>query len=186
MSMKYIIKPAATLLITAVITVTALSIVYSFTKEPIEKQKRKTQETAMKEVLPQASEYRDMQAEKTGSIVAVYGGYANGDLVGFVVELSPEGYSGKIDLMVGISAIEEKITGMRVLRHSETPGLGANAVKEDFYRRYDNRALVSLGVVRASPGENDIQAITSSTITTRAITGAVNEAIEWYNQRGRQ
>jgi len=181
--LKYIIKPAATLLITAVIVVAALSVVYSFTKDPIEKQKRKTQDAAMKEVLPQASEYREIQIEKTGSIVAVYEGLSGGTLEGFVVQLSPEGYSGKIDLMVGISETDKKITGMRVLRHSETPGLGANAVKEDFYRRYDNRALVPLGVARAAPGENDIQAITSSTITTRAITGAVNEAIEWYNGR---
>ena len=182
--MNYILRPAVTLFLTATVTVAALSVVYNLTLEPIERQIRKTQEAAMREVLPQASEYRETQA-KTGSITAVYEGLSGGDITGYIVRLSPEGYSGNIDLLVGISVHERKITGMRVLRHSETPGLGALAVKEEFYRQFDNRALAPLGVARTSPGEHDITAITSSTITSRAITNAVNEAIEWYlNGRG--
>jgi electron transport complex protein RnfG len=185
--MKYIIKPAATLLITAVITVAALSIAYNFTLDPIERQKRRTQEAILREVLPKASEYREMQIEKTGNITAIFEGLYTSEalldevLIGYVVQLSPEGYSGKIDLMVGFSIGDERITGMRVLRHTETPGLGALATREDFYRRYDSLSLVPLRVVRNNPGENEIQAITSATITTRAITNAINEAIEWYN-----
>ena len=187
--MKYIVKPAATLFITAVITIAMLSAVYTFTLEPIEEQKRKTRETVMNAVLPQASGFAlDETREYAGNIVAIYEGRLPVDgenvLVGYVVQLSPTGYSGNIDLMVGISAAEERITGMRVLRHTETPGLGALAVKEDFYRRYDNRELIPLRVVRSSPGEHEINAITSATITTRAITDAVNEAIEWYKKGG--
>ena len=187
--MNYIVKPALTLFITAVLTVTALSLVYNLTLEPIEKQKRKIQEAAMKEVLPGAAEYREKplpeNTEAGNSIVAVYEGIlGNNALAGYVVQLSPEGYSGKIELLVGISAEAKKITGMRVLRHTETPGLGALSVKEEFYRRYDNKALVPLKVTRTVPADDEIQAITSATITTRAITKAVNEAIEWYNGTG--
>ncbi|MCL2763925.1 MAG: RnfABCDGE type electron transport complex subunit G [Treponema sp.] len=187
--MKSIIKPAVTLLITAVITVAALSLVYNLTLEPIEKQKRRTQETALRDVMPRASEYREISIDKEGSITAVFECYLDIDalnFIGYVVQLSPEGYSGKIDLMVGISSSDERITGMRVLRHTETPGLGALAVKEDFFRRYDGLKLVPLGVVRSNPGENEIQAITSATITTRAITKAVNEAIDWYHRNAKQ
>jgi len=178
--MNYIIKPALTLFITAVITIAALSVVYSFTLEPIQRQQRRTQEAAMRAVLPQADGFREAAAERSGSIVAVYEGLRGGDLVGYVVALSPVGYSGPIDLMVGISVPDEKISGMRILRHSETPGLGALATRESFYRRFDNRPLAALTVVRAAPGEHEIMAITSSTITTRAVTNAVNEAITWY------
>jgi electron transport complex protein RnfG len=184
--MKYILKPAMTLFITAVIVVAVLSIVFNFTKEPIERQKRRTQEAAMKEVLPSASEYREIQTEKTGSIVAVYEGIHNNDLTGYVVQLSPQGYSGNIDMIVGISLINMKITGMRVIKHTETPGLGALAVKRNFYYRYNNLPLARLEVVRAYPRENEIQAITSATITTKAITDAVNEAIEWFKKRGEE
>ena len=188
MSMKYIFKPAITLLITAVITVALLSVVYNFTKEPIEKQKRRTQEEAMREVLPKASDYREMETELSGSIVAIYEGLYISEaltddvLIGYVIMLSPEGYSGNIDIVVGIYLGEGKISGMRVLRHTETPGLGALAVKEDFYSRYEGLPFGQLTVVRSSPGENEIQAITSATITTRAITNAINEAIEWCNK----
>ena len=184
--MNYILKPTVTLFLTAVVTITLVSVVYSLTLEPIERQKQKTQDAAMREVLPGASDYREIAGEKTGSIAAVYEGSGSAALAGYVVQLSPQGYSGAIDLIVGISASEEKITGVRVLRHSETPGLGALAVKADFYRRYDNKKLVPLGVTKTSPGEHEINAITSATITSKAVTGAVNEAIEWYNRSGRK
>jgi len=177
--MKYVLKPALTLFITAVLVVAGLSYVYNLTLDPIERQKRKTQEAAMKEVFPGASQYKEMQTEKTGSVVSVYEALSDKILKGYVVQLSPKGYSGNVDLIVGISLSENKITGMRVMRHTETPGLGALAVKEDFYRRYNNLELAPLSVVRTNPGRHEIQAITSATITTRAITGAVNEAIEW-------
>jgi len=178
--MNYILKPAAVLLITAVLTVALLSVAYNLTLEPIENQKRRTQQAAMKEVLPRAAEFREVQAELMGTMTAVYEGLVNDMLVGYVVQLSPEGYSGKIDLIAGISVLTYNLIGMRVIRHTETPGLGALAVKGNFYRQFNSRELVRLSVVRNSPGEHDIQAITSSTITTRAITNAVNEAINWF------
>jgi electron transport complex protein RnfG len=186
--MKYIFKPASTLFVVAVLAVAALSIVYNLTLEPIKRQITSIQRAVKAEVLPEASDFSDnILPAKTGNIVAVFEGYtgdeiAGYEIAGYIVELSQRGYSGNINLMVGFSAHQNKITGMRVLRHTETPGLGALAVKEDFYLRFNNRALVPLGVVRANPGENDIQAITSATITTKAITSAVNEAIEWYNK----
>lgn len=193
MSLRYILRPSLTLFLTAAVTIAALSVVHTLTLEPIEKQKQKTREAAMAEVLPGAFEYRQLPEDRytapggnSGSITAVYECLYNGVTAGFVVQLSPAGYGGNIDLLAGISSAGEKLTGMRVLRHSETPGLGALAVKENFYRQYDNRALVPLGVARNSPGVNDINAITSATITSRAITGAVNEAIRWYLEQGRQ
>ena len=179
--MKYILKPAITLFLTAAISITLLSVVHSLTLEPIEAQKKRTQEAALKEVLPQASDYRPYSYSGTGgSITAVYEGIINGVLTGYVLQLSPQGYSGSIDLMVGISIPDNKISGVRVLRHTETPGLGALAVKEEFYRQYDNKQISPLRVVKTTPGAQDINAITSATITTRAITDAVNEAVEWY------
>ncbi|MCL2442212.1 MAG: RnfABCDGE type electron transport complex subunit G [Treponema sp.] len=181
--MKYILKPAFFLFFTAVIVVAFLSVVYALTKDPIERQKERTREVVKKAVFPNASDFKEISINKTGSINAVFECYEGNNMIGYIVELSPKGYSDNIDIMVGIALPDEKISGMRVMRHSETPGLGALAVKEEFYRRYDNLPLKPLVVVRSSPGENEIQAITSATITTRAITNAVNEAIEWVKRR---
>ena len=179
--MSYIIKPAASLFIAAAITVAALSFVYNKTYEAIEKQKNKVQEEAMKELLPKADGFKEIQAEFTGSIRGVYEGYLdNGVMTGYIFKLSPSGYSGEIDFLAGVSILDDrKITGIRILRHSETPGLGALAVKKDFYGQFSGRDLSPLRVSKSSPGRDEIQAITSATITSRAITNAVNEAVEW-------
>jgi electron transport complex protein RnfG len=183
--MKHIIKPALSLFIITAITTALLGIARNYTLEPIEAQHRKTQEKAMKEVLPSASVFREIPAQNFGSIDRIYEGTADGKAVGYVVELSPVGYSGHINMMVGISNTQNRITGMRVLKHSETPGLGALAVKEKFYSRFNNKKLVTLNVVKIPTGaENEIEAITASTITTRAVTNAVNEAVEWYLKEG--
>ena len=138
----------------------------------------------MKEVLPEASYYREVvfsdSAEKPGNLVRVFEGLKDGETIGYVMELNPPGYSGRISMMVGISSVDNIITGMRVIRHTETPGLGALAVRESFYSRFDGKALSPLRVVRVLPGDNEIESITGSTITTVAITNAVNDAILWY------
>jgi len=184
--MKYILKPSITLLLTAVVTVAALSFVHEITLKPIEYQKNKTREAAMREVMPHAESFKEIQTEMSGSMTAVFEGYTDEILAGYIIQIAPEGYSGKIHIITGISVPDEILLGMRVIRHSETPGLGALAVKANFYQQFNNRALVPLGISKAIPSEHEIQVITSSTITTRAITNAINEVMEWYLQRARE
>ena len=178
--MKYIIKPALSLFIIAAIITALLALVRDLTDEPIKTQRRNTMERTMRAVLPDASDFTEISAAISGSMVRVFEGTNRNETIGFVIELAPVGYAGEINMMVGISKITETITGMRILRHSETPGLGALAVKENFYSKFDGRGLVPLRVVRTATAENEIDAITSSTITTVAIVGAVNEVMEWF------
>jgi len=134
----------------------------------------------MKAILPQADVFLEIPEKWSGGIVGVFEGIKSGQTIGYVVALSTEGYSGKISLLVGISSTDETIAGVRVLKHTETPGLGALAVKEEFYRKFDSRQLIPLTVVKAAPGEYEVDALTGATITSKAIIDAVNEAIEWY------
>jgi electron transport complex protein RnfG len=180
--MKEMIKPAFALFIITAISTALLGYARNLTLEPAEIQRKKVQERTLKEVLPQAASFTEIPAAKKGSIEKIYEGKSGGETVGYVIELAPVGYSGAINMMVGISKTESKVIGMRVLKHSETPGLGANAVKESFHRQFNNKNLVELIVVKTSArSHEEIEAITASTITTRAITNAVNEAIAWYN-----
>ena len=178
--MKHVIKPALALFTIAAVATTLLILVQNLTSEPIENQRRRTQENGMMAVLPETSQFNKISLQESGNIHSVYEGVSGGETIGYVVELSPSGYSGPINILVGISTLKNEISGMRVIRHSETPGLGALIVREDFFRRFDNRRLVPLRVVTATPGENDIEALSGATISTRAITNAVNEAIEWF------
>jgi len=178
--MKHILKPALSLFLIAAVITALLALVRNLTEEPIKTQRKNTMERTMKAVLPDASDFTEIPATLTGSMVRVFAGTKGSETVGFVIELAPVGYAGEINMMVGISKITETITGMRILRHSETPGLGALAVKENFYSKFDGRSLVPLRVVRTASAENEIDSITSSTITTAAIIKAVNEATEWF------
>ena len=180
----HVIKPALSLFAIAAIITALLGFARNVTLEPIEKQRKAAQEKTMKAILAEADAFREVDAEKTGSIVRVFEGLKGGKTIGYVIELSPNGYSGAVNMMVGISGADDKITGMRVVKHSETPGLGALAVNRNFYRQFDDRKLLPLKVVKTPAGEGEIQAITAATITSRAVTGAVNEAIAWYNGGG--
>ena len=89
-------------------------------------------------------------------------------------------------MMTGISS-EGEITGVVVLSHSETPGLGANAEKEDFRNQYKQAAPESgIEIVKyQTPAEGQIEAMTGATITTKAVTQAVNQAVEkFYTVKG--
>ena len=178
--MKQIIKLTLQLFIVAAVTTALLAMTYAFTLEPIANQIRMTQEKMMKAILPQAADFKEMSAEKSGNIVRIFEASNENGAIGYVVELAPSGYGGAINMVVGISKADNAVAGMRVLKHSETPGLGALSATEKFYRKYDNKGLTPLKVVKASPRADEIDAITSATITTNAVTAAVNEAIEWY------
>jgi electron transport complex protein RnfG len=179
--MSKILKPAIALFIITALATALLGYARDMTREPIENQRKKTQERTLKAVLPQASSFREVPLEPSGSIVRAFEGIAGNETIGFVIELAPPGYSGNINMMVGISKTDQRISGMRILKHTETPGLGAKASTESFYRKFDNKRLIPLKVIKTTARyEDEIEAITASTITSRAVTNAVNEAVEWY------
>lgn len=184
--MKNILIPALALFLTTAISTALLGIARDFTAAPIEMQRKKTQEKAMNEVLPDASAFTEISfspKDSIKSITRIFEGEKDGAVTGYVVELSPSGYGGEINMVVGISKENNLVSGMRILNHSETPGLGALAAEENFYTRFNGKKLSPLTVVKTSPSaDNEIEAITASTITSRAVTNAVNEAIEWYTE----
>ena len=184
MKPSVIIKPAVILFIVAAITVALLSIVHSITLEPIENQARNVRESAAREVLPFASDIEEIEIEEFNGVTRVFAGMNDSQLVGYAVEAFQRGYSGQIDVMVGISIESEAITGMRIIRHTETPGLGSLAARESFYGQFTDAPLVPLRVVRSASNSDEIDSLTGATITAVAITDAVNRAIEWYNEKG--
>jgi len=188
--MKHIVKPALSLFIVAALSAVSLGIVYNIMAEPIAENQRRTRDRMLRELLAEAAEFAevaDVPAETSDSrirIKQVFAGRRDGETVGYVVEIiTGAGYGGDISMMVGILGAENRIAGVRILRHSETPGFGAVITRENFFRRFDGRSLALLSVVmRAETAGNEFQAITSSTITSNAVVGAINEAIAWYDR----
>lgn len=184
------------LLIITAIAGLILGWIHQITLEPIEKQNVKTNNEAMNEVLPSAKEFAKIAAKevkegekvekvlpKENSIVEVNKGQNGSEVAGYAIKVETKGYGGKIEMMVGISN-EGKLDGIKILNHSETPGLGAKAPEPAFSDQYKGKAInAPLEVIKGTASkDNEIAAITGATITSKAVTKGVNEAVEYYNK----
>lgn len=104
----------------------------------------------------------------------------DGNILGYVVTVTAkDGSQGAITLSVGIKN-DGTVNGYSILSHSETPGLGAKATEEDFMSQFKNKQVEEFVVVKTAPAaDNEIEAITGSTITSKAVANACNAAIAY-------
>ena len=178
--MKQIIKPMAILGIICIVCSGLLGVVESVTREPIRVQAEATATAGMKKDAPEAASFEaiEIAADENYDVIGVKTANealdASGDTIGYVVEVLPSGFGGTIDLMVGVDN-EGVVTGISVLSLSESPGLGANAKEEWFQEQFVG---VTAPVAVTKDG-GQIEAITSSTITSRAVSDGVTAAINW-------
>lgn len=172
-------------LITAISAMT-LAFTNSITEPIIIKNAEKKQVESMKKVLSEAVSFEkaDISAlalvELQCAVTDIYKGInEDGKEEGYAVMISSGGYGGEISLAVGIDN-ELKITGVDVISHSETPGLGAKCVSDAFKNQFVNKGI-GVEAVKNGAKDNQIDAITSATITSKAVTNGVNTAITAVN-----
>jgi len=92
-----------------------------------------------------------------------------------------KGFGGEIGLMVGIHVEDDKIAGVGVTTHSETPGIGARAKTEPFFTaQFKGQALKDAFKVKADGGKVD--ALSGATVTSRGVSAALTEAGEIYQR----
>lgn len=183
-----IMKMVVVLTIVTGIAATCLAKVYDLTKDAIAEAKRQETLRAIKTVLPAFDNEPDKDTvslvsgkDKKGADIktAFYRGRKEGKIVGVAFKTSSmEGYSGLIEVMVGVDR-EGKITAIEIVSHAETPGLGDKIVKPKFKDQYKGRDLKNTKwLVRKDGG--DIDQITGATISPRAVTKAVKEGLEFF------
>lgn len=167
-----------------VISVALLAYVNELTKEPIAKANAKTLSDAVSAVVPGFD--NDPIAEKKmqevdGVEYAVYPATKAGQYIGAAIEATSMGFGGELKVLVGFDA-DGKIIDYSLLSHVETPGLGSKA--SDWFKK-DNKG----DITGMNPGETPltvskdggkVDAITASTITSRAFLKAVNAAYAAY------
>ncbi len=163
----------------------ALAGVYEVTKEPIAYQKKLEVIRSLEAVLPGLatdpdSFFLDMKRED-GSSVRVFrapeegaGGVAG---VAFQV-VAPDGYSGNIYIMMGVFP-DEKLGGIVILSHAETPGLGSLIVDDEWKGIFQGRSLDDTNFKVKKDG-GDIDQLTGATISPRAVSGAVEKGLIWF------
>lgn len=185
--MREIIKLAIFLLLVAGAAGAGLSYVNDLAGPLIEKQILQSKIDSFKEVYPQADRVENesttwLQAAHDAALKEVNIAYRGGTPAGVIYAVETKGYSGPISILAGFDIATAKITAIKVLSQRETPGLGAKARESFFQDRYKGKSAgAALEVSKSAPArENQIQAITASTITSKAVTKGVNAAREHF------
>ena len=108
----------------------------------------------------------------------VFPGKKNGQVWAVAYEVVAMGYKGEIGVMVGFNLENDKLTGIGILTHQETPGLGARVSEAAFTDNFKNRSLSETFKVKKDNGI--IDAVSGATISSRAVCSAVQKGIALY------
>ncbi|MBC8365810.1 RnfABCDGE type electron transport complex subunit G [bacterium] len=157
----------------------ALSQVASFTAEPIATAEYAAKMEAVIAVLPYHDNDPGTDAVEL-DLRTYYPAMKDGAVVGWAFRgVTQLGYSGEIEVMIGVDA-SGAIEGMRILRHAETPGLGANYSDADLLAGFFGGKTLAATDWRMSKDGGDIDAVTGATVTGRALADAVQNALKQF------
>ncbi len=194
MSKGGFMKDAMILCAITLVAGACLGGVYEVTKGPIEEANMAAKAAAYQAVLPEASTFdkgnlADLMDSANAQIAGLnYGNVTideavmamdgSGAEVGYVVtSTSNDGYGGAITVSVGIQA-DGTVSGIEFLTITETAGLGMNAQKPEWKAQYGGKNVDAFSVTKnGASSDNEINAISGATITSNAVTGAVNAAV---------
>ena len=174
-----IIKPVVVLLSICIVIPLALSVTNAVTKDRIVRLEKQKAEETMKSLI-EADRFEELEFGDENKIkynMAV----KDGNVVGYVFETSANGYGGAVSVMTAVNT-DGTVKSVAILDVSnETPGLGQNAQKESFYSQYAGKKIdIILVKNSADDKNNEVDAMTGATITSNAVTEAVNMALEQF------
>lgn len=165
-----------------------LAQVNKMTAKPIAEAKALKLQNAIGEVVPEFNNdpvaESFMIAGEGGDSLLVYPATKDGEVVGFAISSSANGFAGEIQIMVGFD-MDDKVVNYEILQHAETPGLGSKM--GDWFKDIESNSKsiigrdMSLGALAVKNDGGDIDAITASTITSRAFLNAINKAYSAYS-----
>ena len=172
---KEIALPAVALFIICFISTLLLGGTNLLTKDKIALVAAEKAEKARKSVCTEAVTFTESQIEVNGLPYAVNTGLNDkNETVGYTVSATDKSYGGAIEVMTGFDT-ELKITGVEILSIDDTPGLGMNAKKDSFRDQFKGKTG-ELTASKSPSEENEIQAMTGATITSKAVTRCVSAA----------
>lgn len=173
-----------------------LGLVYEVTKAPIAAAQESAKQEAYKTVLADADSFEtyDGFEESEAADVLKGAGYSSDDIsevavaldksgeeMGYVITvMSHEGYGGDIEISVGI-ANDGTVKGIEMLSINETAGLGMKATESAFKEQFKDKQVEKFSYTKTGEsGEDKIDALSGATITTNAVTNAVDSALVYF------
>lgn len=188
------------IVIVTLVCVALLAVVNQVTKGPIEQAEINARAEVYKLVYPDAPSFAEVEnteamLENSADVLSAAGydgcyakdvlavNDASGNAEGYVIAaVSPNGYGGDIQIAVGITK-DGVITGFDVISNSETAGLGSKCTEPEFKNQFAGKSASTLEVTKSgAAADNQIDAISGATITSNAVTEAVNAAIVFYQE----
>lgn len=175
---KQILIPTIALFVICLVATTLLAFANSVTAPIIEKNAVQDEINSRKEVLAEAASFEDKSLD---GISYALGLDKNGNKVGMVFVTSAKSYGGDVSVMTGVD-MNGKVTKIQILSINDTAGLGMKAQTDSFKDQF-------IGLIRgikvakntADSENNEILALTGATITSNAVTEAVNAALDSFN-----
>ena len=174
---KEIIKVGFILFAITAVAALILAVVNNFTAPVIAENNKRAQDEAMQKVLPGASSFEQIEFTPVDGNCTTELYIADG--AGTVAKAAPSGYGGTIDMVIGIDD-ELKVTGIEIISQSKTAGLGSNCTSDSFKMQFVGKTE-GITVVKNGAQDNEIDAISSATITSKAVTKGVNDALSIVN-----
>ncbi|OOM11949.1 RnfABCDGE type electron transport complex subunit G [Clostridium saccharobutylicum] len=166
-----IFQIAINLIITCLVSGLIIGLVYYFTAPIAAEKKEVSKQESMRSLVSDADNFKAVPdkdqwftAEKDGEIIA------------YVVPGESKGYGGEIKMLVAVKP-DGEVIDYSITTSNETPGLGDNASKQPFKNEFKGKKEANLTVTKDASDKDDIQAMTGATISSRAVTLAVKNAV---------
>lgn len=167
-----IFKVAFNLAIACLVSGVIIGTTYYFTAPIAAQKSADMKQQSMKALISDADSFKEIdgkegwfEADKAGKVI------------GYVVPAESKGFSGTISMLVAVG-VDGKVLKYDILSSNETPGLGDNASKEPFKSQFNGKTSDQLVVVKDPALKDNIQAMTGATITSKAVTKGIKEAVE--------
>lgn len=174
---KAILVPTIALFIICLVSTALLGLANSVTAPKIEQLAIQTEIESRSEVLDSAETFEE---KSDNDINYVVGLDKNGNEVGMVFTTTAKSYGGEIIVMTGVD-MEGKITGVKLLQITDTPGLGMNADKPEFRDKFIGMSdEIKILKNSANAANNEIDALSGATISSNAVAEAVNKALDSF------
>ncbi|MDD6429309.1 FMN-binding protein [Candidatus Weimeria sp. HCP3S3_B5] len=191
---KSILRDAMRLTVITLVSGLLLGLVYQITLSPRNAAAEKATNDAYKAVFTKAAsfkDYSDFDPDKADALIKK-AGYNNisitacveacdnsGKTLGYVITVVTKSYGGNATFSMGVTN-EGVMNGYQITSISDTPGLGMKSTEPKFKDQFKGISAGRYTVTKDTPKDNEIQAISGATITSRAITNGVDAGFEYY------
>lgn len=173
---RYIGRITGVLLTICLLTALLLGIVNQITKPRIDAAQAEKVRAAMSQVLA-ADEYLPIQLQKDlRGVQSVSEARANGATLGYVVQVTANGSQGEIQMMVGVD-VDNCVTGVSVIKHSETPNIGTRVVSDQSILDRFIGMNHEHGEITVNSGTNRFDGISGATVSSKGVAAGVNTAL---------